>query len=61
MNTNVSGTMIAMIIIMVLIEIIGCYCNIHKEEFRQKDWKQYEEQYNNVMSGNNGINWDAKD
>jgi hypothetical protein len=59
-TNNVSGTMIAVIILIVLMEVIGCYCNIHKEEFRKKDWQQYEEYHNRMMSGNSGINWDAK-
>jgi Na+-transporting methylmalonyl-CoA/oxaloacetate decarboxylase gamma subunit len=51
---------VAVIILILVIEILGSYCNRHAEEHREKEWKRFEEWHNNIMAGNTGINWDAR-
>lgn len=51
---------LAVIILIIVIEILGCYCNEHREEIREKNWKKFEDWHNNIMAGNTGINWDAR-
>ena len=59
-DTNGIGepTIIAMIIIWIIIEILGTYCNIHKEEFREKERKEFEEWHNEIMTTGGNIHWD---
>ena len=41
-------TLIGIIVIIVLIELIGNYCNTHAEERRQKDWDKFEKRMQEV-------------
>ena len=48
-------TVIAMIIIVLLIEWIGNYCNEHAEEFRQEEWERFEQKNAELLYS---VNWD---
>lgn len=59
-NTNMF-LFIAIVILIIVIELFGDYCNKHKEELREREWKRFEAWHNDIMAGNTGIKWDAKD
>jgi len=41
-------TIVAVIVIMLIIELLGNYCNTHAEEHRQKDWERFEKRMKEV-------------
>ena len=42
------GTLIAVIVIMLILELLGSYCNRHAEDFRKRDWERFERRMQEV-------------
>jgi hypothetical protein len=42
------GVLIVLIMLITIIEIIGCYCSNHAEDHRQKEWDKFEKRMQEV-------------
>lgn len=40
--------LLCIIVLILLIETIGNYCNTHAEEIRQKDWQRFEDKVQQI-------------